>query len=76
MGVDPIPYTPFNSSFVKFKAKRPIKYAIKLIDWEENLGIGSELNGGNPFTQVTADLLQNLVMVQLQIQIGKHKHFI
>lgn len=49
VGVDPIPYTPFNSSFVKFKAKRPIKYAIKLIDWEENLGIGSELNGGNSF---------------------------
>lgn len=49
VGVDPVPYTPFNSCFVKFKAKRPVKYAIKLIDWEENLGIGSELNGGNPF---------------------------
>jgi len=49
VGVDPVPYTPFNSSFVKFKAKRPIKYAIKLIDWEENLGIGSELNGSNAF---------------------------
>ena len=49
VGVDPVPYTPFNSSFVKFKAKRPIKYAIKLIDWEENLGIGSALNGGNSF---------------------------
>lgn len=47
VGVDAVPYTPFNASFVKFKAKRPIKYAIKLIDWEENLGIGSELNGGN-----------------------------
>jgi hypothetical protein len=49
VGVDPVPYTPFNSCFVKFKAKRPIKYAVKLIDWEENLGIGSELNGGNSF---------------------------
>ena len=49
VGVDPVPYTPFNSCFVKFKAKRPIKYAIKLIDWEENLGIGSELNGGNSY---------------------------
>ena len=47
VGVDPVPYTPFNSCFVKFKAKRPIKYAIKLIDWEENLGIGTELNNGN-----------------------------
>jgi hypothetical protein len=49
LGVDPVPYTPFNSSYVKFKAKRPIKYAIKLIDWEENLGIGSEANGSNAF---------------------------
>ena len=48
VGVDPVPYTPFNSCFVRFKAKRPIKYAIKLIDWEENLGIGTELNAGNP----------------------------
>jgi hypothetical protein len=49
VGVDAVPFTPFNSSFVKFKAKRPIKYAIKLVDWEENLGTGTELNGGNPF---------------------------
>lgn len=49
VGVDAVPYTPFNSTFVKFKAKRPIKYAIKLIDWEENLGIGSEPNGGNAY---------------------------
>jgi hypothetical protein len=47
VGVDPVPYTPFNSCYVRFKAKRPINYAIKLIDWEENLGIGTELNGGN-----------------------------
>ena len=49
VGVDAVPFTPFNSSFVKFKAKRPIKYAIKLVDWEENLGIGSELSGSDPF---------------------------
>ncbi len=49
VAVDPVPYTPFNSCFVKFKAKRPITYAIKLVDWEENLGVGSELNGPNPF---------------------------
>ena len=47
IGVDPVPYTPFNSSFVKFKAKRPVQYAIKLIDWEENMGVGTELNGSN-----------------------------
>jgi hypothetical protein len=33
---------------VKFKAKRPVHYAIKLVDWEENLGTGTELNSGNP----------------------------
>jgi len=48
VGVDPVPYTPFNSCYVRFKAKRPINYAIKLIDWEENLGVGTELNGSNP----------------------------
>ena len=47
VAVDPVPYTPFNSCVVKFKAKRPITYAIKLVDWEENLGLGTELNGTN-----------------------------
>ena len=49
VGVDATTYTPFNSSYVKFKAKRPLKYAIKLVDWEENLGIGSELSGTDAF---------------------------
>jgi arylsulfatase A-like enzyme len=49
VGVDPVPFTPFNSCFVKFRAKRPITYAVKLVDWEENLGIGSELNGSDPY---------------------------
>lgn len=49
VGVDAVPFTPFNSCYVKFKAKRPVKYAIKLVDWEENLGIGSELNGGDAY---------------------------
>lgn len=49
VGVDAVTFTPFNASYVKFKAKRPIKYAIKLVDWEENLGIGSELNGTDAF---------------------------
>ncbi|PWJ57366.1 hypothetical protein CLV98_10773 [Dyadobacter jejuensis] len=47
VGVDAVPFTPFNSSFVKFKAKRPIQYALKVVDWEENLGIGTEANLGN-----------------------------
>jgi hypothetical protein len=42
IAVDPAPYTPFNSSIVKFKVKKPYTIAVKLIDWEENLGLGSE----------------------------------
>lgn len=51
VAVDAIPFTPFNSTIVKFKAKRPITYAFYLVDWEENLGLGTELNLGqkNPW---------------------------
>jgi hypothetical protein len=45
IAVDAIPFTPFNSVIVKFKAKRPYTYAFKLVDWEENLGLGTEFNG-------------------------------
>jgi hypothetical protein len=47
VGVDPVPYTPFNSAVVRFKAKRPITYALMLVDWEERLGLGMETNQGN-----------------------------
>lgn len=49
VGVDPIPFTPFNSSLVRFRAKKPFSIAIKLIDWEENLGQGTEANRGSQF---------------------------
>jgi hypothetical protein len=49
VGVDPIPFTPFNSSVVRFKVSRPYTIAVKLVDWEENLGLGTELNGGNAY---------------------------
>jgi hypothetical protein len=42
VSVDPIPYTPANSTIVKFKAKRPYTYAFYLVDWEEDMGVGSE----------------------------------
>ena len=48
VAVDNTPYTPFNSAIVKFKAKRPITYVLKLVDWDENLGLGSESMRGNP----------------------------
>ena len=49
IAVDPVPFTPFNSCVVRFKAKAPITYAVRLVDWEENLGLGSENNMGNAY---------------------------
>ena len=31
IGVDPVPFTPFNSAIVRFKAKRPYTYALKAV---------------------------------------------
>lgn len=49
IAVDPIPFTPFNSNLVRFKVKKPYDIAIKLVDWEENSGLGSENNRGKRF---------------------------
>lgn len=46
VGKDKVPFTQFNSSIVRFKVKRPFTISMLLVDWEENLGLGSELNGG------------------------------
>ena len=46
VGKDKVPYTQFNSSIVRFKVNRPFTVAMLLIDWEENLGLGSENNQG------------------------------
>ena len=47
--VDPVPYWPFNTSAIRFKAKRPFVLGAKMIDWSENLGLGSELMRGVPY---------------------------
>ncbi len=39
--------TPFNSTVVRFRAKYPITYAIKAVDWETHLGIGLEYDRYN-----------------------------
>jgi hypothetical protein len=49
VGVDAVPFTPFNSSVVKFRVSKPYTIAVKLVDWEENPGLGSEINMGNNF---------------------------
>ena len=43
VSVDNTPYTPFNSSIVKFKVKRPYTMAFLLVDWDEHLGLGMEV---------------------------------
>ncbi|GAL17827.1 hypothetical protein-signal peptide and transmembrane prediction [Vibrio maritimus] len=49
VAVDTVPFTPFNSSFVKFKVNKPYTIAVKVIDWEENLGLGTEDNRGKAY---------------------------
>jgi hypothetical protein len=49
IAVDSVPFTPFNSSIIKFKVSKPYTIAVKVIDWEENLGLGSEENRGKAY---------------------------
>lgn len=49
IAVDAVPFTPFNSSVLKFKASKPVSIAVVGVDWEENLGLGSEAGRGKPF---------------------------
>lgn len=49
VGKDKVPFTEFNSSVVKFKVKKPFTIAMKLVDWEEHLGVGCEPNKGKSF---------------------------
>lgn len=53
VGKDNVPYTQFNSNIVRFRVNKPFTIAILLVDWEENLGIGTELSGG--FTNHSGD---------------------
>lgn len=47
VAVDAVPFTPMNANIVRFKAKRPYTLVFKMVDWEENLGLASELNRAN-----------------------------
>jgi len=49
VGKDHVPFTQFNSSLVQFKVNKPFTIAMKLVDWEEHLGIGCEPNRGKDF---------------------------
>ena len=45
VGKDNVPYTQFNSNVVRFRVNRPFTIAMLLVDWEEHLGLGSEVSG-------------------------------
>lgn len=47
---DAVPFTLFNSHVVQFRAERPFTIAIQLVDWEENLGLGSEGGPSGSYT--------------------------
>lgn len=49
VGKDKVPFTQFNSSIVRFKANKPFTIAMKLVDWEEALGLGTEHNSRSDF---------------------------
>ena len=53
VGKDNVPFTEFNSDIVRFKVNTPFTVAMKLVDWEENLGLGTENNAG--FTHHAGD---------------------
>ena len=44
---DPIAFTPFNSTACRFRAKYPVTYALRGVDWEEHLGVGLEYDRMN-----------------------------
>lgn len=49
IAIDPVPFTRFNSNVVRFAANLPVTIAVMAVDWEENLGLGSESNRGHVF---------------------------
>jgi hypothetical protein len=48
VSVDNTPYTPFNSTIVKFRAKRPYTLAFLAVDWDAHLGQGMEVFPNTP----------------------------
>eukprot|EP00903_Cladosiphon_okamuranus_P004454 g4452.t1 len=47
VGKDAVPFTDFNSSIIQFRVSLPFTAAMLLVDWEENLGTGTEAQGGS-----------------------------
>lgn len=49
VGKDKVPFTSFNSSVIRFKVNKPFTIAMKLVDWEEHLGLGTEKSRASDF---------------------------
>ena len=47
MARDRLAMTPFNSTVVRFRARYPMTYAVKAIDWETKYGLGMEYQAFN-----------------------------
>ena len=47
VALDPVGFIPFNSGVVRFRAKRPLTFAVKLVDWGTQLGVGMEYDRWN-----------------------------
>tara|TARA_R110001599_G_scaffold279944_1_gene481188 strand:- start:437 stop:1381 length:945 start_codon:yes stop_codon:yes gene_type:complete len=60
LAVDAVPFTPFNSSVIRFTARRPVTIAVKLVDWEENLGLGSERGRGHAYQPGDGGLVMHI----------------
>ena len=80
LGVDAIPFTPFNSSVVRFKANRPFTIAVMGVDWEETWGLVQNGTGASPTIRVMPGLLQSSrmkrgVRLPLRINPGAPRRF-
>ncbi len=66
VGRNPVPYTNFNSNIIRFKAKKLFTIAVKCVDWEEHLGVGTEdatKIGDGGFVAVIKDAANVIVAV-------------
>ncbi len=61
IAVDAVPFTPFNASVVKFTADRPVTIAVMGVDWEENLGLGSEKGRGSRYHPGDAGIVMHIL---------------
>lgn len=71
VGKDPIPFTQFNSNIMQFRVSLPFTAAFLAVDWEENIGTGTEFStrtkvnrpGGGGLSAVFKDASDNVIGV-------------